>query len=119
MNNDPSTFDNSGEHNILKLYYPHDQEAFAINSRAYIFTLIPSLCCRMDIQFADGKAMLLRYVTMYVSKWKDAYSNNALYSHHVTPYQAAYRHLKEMKTCVKRFVSVEETSYFDQPVNYC
>ena len=85
MNNDPSTFDNSGEHNILKLYYPHDQEAFAINSRAYI----------------------------------DAYSNNALYSHHVTPYQAAYRHLKEMKTCVKRFVSVEETSYFDQPVNYC
>ena len=97
MNNDPSTFDHSGEHNILKLYYP--QEAFAINLRAYILTLIPSLCCRMDIQFADGKAMLLRYVTSYVSKWKDAYSIDALYSHHVTPYQAAYRHLEEMQPC--------------------
>ena len=53
----------------------------------------------MDIQFADGKAMLLRYVTSYVSKWKDAYSNDALYSHHVTPYQAAYRHLEEMQPC--------------------
>ena len=43
--------------------------------------------------------MLLRYVTSYVSKWKDAYSNDALYSRYVTPYQAAYRHLKEMQPC--------------------
>ena len=43
--------------------------------------------------------MLLRYVTSYVSKWKDAYSNDALYSRYVTPYQAADRHLKEMQLC--------------------
>ena len=52
----------------------------------------------MGIQFADGNAML-QYVTSYVSKWKDPYSNNTLYSHHVTPYQAAYRHVKEMQPC--------------------
>ena len=97
LNNNPSVFQNSGEQNVLNLYYP--EESFALNLRAYILTLIPSLRCRMDIQFSDGKAMLLRYVTSYVSKWKDAYSNDALYSRYVTPYQAAYRHLKEMQPC--------------------
>ena len=43
--------------------------------------------------------MILRYVTSYVSKWKDAYSNRALYSTNVGPYQAAYRHVKEMQPC--------------------
>ena len=39
------------------------------------------------------------YVTSYVSKWKDAYNNDALYSPHTTPYQAAYRHIREMEPC--------------------
>ena len=53
----------------------------------------------MDFQLTDGKAMILRHVTSYVSKWKDAYSNRALYSTNLGPYQAAYRHLKEMEPC--------------------
>ena len=53
----------------------------------------------MDFQLTDGKAMILRYVTSYVSKWHNAYDNNALYSAHVTPFQAAYRHVKELKPC--------------------
>ena len=81
----------------LSLYYP--QESFDLNLRAYIYTIIPALASRMDFQLTNGKAMILRYVTSYVSMWKDAYSNCALYSTNVGPYQAAYRHLKEMEQC--------------------
>ena len=80
-------------------YHPH--EAFALNLRSYISTVIPTLQCRMDFQTADGRSMLLKYVTSYVSKWKDAYSNDALYSTHTTPYQAAYRHLRDMHATVR------------------
>ena len=45
----------------------------------------------MDVQSSDGKGMILKYVTSYVSKWHDAYSNDALFSLLVGPYQAAYR----------------------------
>lgn len=85
----------SNGESVLQLYHP--PEAFAINLRAYITTLLPTLKCSMDVQSTDGKSMILRYVTSYVSKWQDAYANDALYSTHVTAYQAAYRHLKEYK----------------------
>ena len=80
-------------------YHPH--EAFALNLRSYISTVISTLQCRMEFQTADGRSMLLKYVTSYVSKWKDAYSNDALYSTHTTPYQAAYRHLRDMHATVR------------------
>lgn len=75
----------------------HPPEAFAMNLRAYISTLLPSLKCRMDVQTSDGKGMLLKYASSYVSKWQDGYSNDALFSMHVTPYQAAYRHLRALR----------------------
>ena len=53
----------------------------------------------MDFETTNGRSMLLKYVTSYVSKWKDAYNNDALYSPHTTPYQAAYRHIREMEPC--------------------
>ncbi len=53
----------------------------------------------MDVQTTDGKGMILRYVTSYVSKWKDAFPNQQLYSTHVTPYQAAYKYVKQIKPC--------------------
>jgi hypothetical protein len=50
----------------LRLHHPAD--AFAMNLRAYISTLIPFLKCRMDVQTTDHGSMVLLYVTSYVSK---------------------------------------------------
>ena len=99
LNNNPSGFQSTEGVTTLSLYHPH--EAFALNLRSYISTVIPTLQYRMDFQTADGRSMLLKYVTSYVSKWKDAYSNDALYSTHTTPYQAAYRHLRDMHATVR------------------
>ena len=79
----------------LSFYHPAD--AFELNLRAYISTLLPSLQCRMDVQSSDGKGMILKYVASYVSKWHDAHSNDALFSLHIGPYQAAYRHLRALR----------------------
>ena len=76
---------------LLHLFHP--SEAFAINLRAYIFTILPTLKCRMDVQTSDGKGMLLRYATSYVSKWHDSFNSDAMFSIRTGPYQAAYRHL--------------------------
>ena len=46
---------------------------------------------------ADVRSMVLRYVSSYVSKWQDAYANDALYSLHVGPNQAAYKLLSCLK----------------------
>ena len=47
----------------------------------------------------DGKEMLLHYVTSYVSKWQDSFATTGMYNTHVTPYQAAIRHLKDLHPC--------------------
>ena len=51
----------------------------------------------MDIQTSNGQSMILRYIASYVSKWQDAYSNDAMLSTHVGPHQAAYRHVRSLK----------------------
>ena len=50
------------------LHIENSQRAFAINLRAYIDTILTALKCSIDIQTSDGKGMILRYVTSYVSK---------------------------------------------------
>lgn len=97
INNEPSQFIEQNGKKLLKLYHP--REAFVANLRAYITTVLSSLNCSMDFQTTDGKMMVLRYVTSYVSKWKDAYANDSLYSIHVSAYEAAYRHLREFQPC--------------------
>lgn len=41
----------------------------------------------------------MRYVTNYVSKFKDSQSNASLYVNTLDPAEAAYRHLRDMKPC--------------------
>lgn len=82
---------------VLQVYHP--QEAFALNLRCYLSTLLPALRCRMDLQFSNGNDMLLQYVSSYVSKWQDAYSSERLFSKQTSPYQAAYRHIKDINVC--------------------
>ena len=96
-NDNPTTFAKVNGKDILQLYHP--QEAFALNLRCYLSSLLPALRCRMDLQFSDGNDMLLRYVSSYVSKNSDGYTNDRLFSRLTSPFQAAYRHIKDMNVC--------------------
>ena len=51
--------------------------------------MTPSLKCRMDVQSADGRGMLLKYAATYVSKWHDAFESKALFLARVGPTRAA------------------------------
>ena len=73
----------------------HPAEAFALNLRAYIATLIPALKCRMDYQTTNGVAMLLKYVTSYVTKFQDSTALDSLYSYHLNGRLAATRYLMQ------------------------
>ncbi|XP_020900507.1 uncharacterized protein LOC110239141 [Exaiptasia diaphana] len=96
LNENPSTVTiNHRRERQLSLYHPID--AFTMNLRAYLSTLLPFLRCRMDVQVTDHRSMILNYVTSYVSKFHDEGVRSALYSRHVTPYMAAYRHIADMK----------------------
>ena len=77
--------------------FSHPAEAFALNLCTYISTLIPSPKCRMDVQSADANGMLLKYAASYVTKWHDAFNDDALFSVHVGPCEAAYRHLRGLR----------------------
>lgn len=75
------------------LFLKRPAEAFSHNLRAYIFTVLPALKCSMDFQTTDNRAMLLRYVTSYVTKWRDGMNNDSLYSSNITGGQAAIRYV--------------------------
>jgi hypothetical protein len=103
LNENPTCFttDENGKSH-LSLHYP--QRAFALKLRAYISSILPFLKCRMDVQFSDQAGMLMRYVTNYVSKFKDSQSTESLYSTLLVPAEAAYRHLRDMKPCEPEMV---------------
>ena len=75
----------------------HPAEELALNLRAYISTVLPALQCSMDFQTTDGRAMLLRYVTSYVTKNQDGIDSDSLYSQHISGGQAATRYIMDMK----------------------
>jgi hypothetical protein len=62
-------FESKNTTSILRL--KHSAEAFALNLKAYISTVLPMLKCLMDFQITDGRAMLLKYVTSCyeVARW--------------------------------------------------
>ena len=76
------------------LYTEEDQQR---NLRAYITTLLGSLRCRTDVKLADGKAMLLKYVSSYVSKLHEAAISEGLYCCDVTGFQAANSFLRTVR----------------------
>ena len=71
----------------------HPAQEFALNLCAYITVLMPALKCRMDYQTTDGVAMLLRYVTSYVTKSHDCSTIHSMYSYKFEGRHAAMRHL--------------------------
>ena len=95
LNEDKTEVVTDSDKEMLKLFHP--QEAFEKNLRAYMSTVTPALKCRTDVQCTDGKGMLLKYAASYVTKWHDAFDGDAMYSKHVGPYEAAYRHLRNLR----------------------
>ena len=87
--------ENSQRVTSLEFHYTEEEERR--NLRVYITTLLGSLKCRTDIQVADGKAILLKYVTSYVTKMHEACSSEGLYSEDVTAYQAANSFLRTVR----------------------
>ena len=68
----------SANRRLQSLTIQHNEEAFAVNLRAYIDTLSPTLKCSMDVQTTDGSGMLMRYTSSYVSKWSEGFDSAAL-----------------------------------------
>ena len=68
----------SANRRLQSLTIQHNEEAFAVNLRAYIDTLSPTLKCSMDVQTTDGSRMLMRYTSSYVSKWSEGFDSAAL-----------------------------------------
>ena len=98
LNDSATVVSQSNGTTLVKLHHPAD--AFALNLRAYISSVVLCLKCRMDVQISDGHGMLLRYVTSYVSKWQDSFETDSLYSLCIGPYQAACKHLMCMKPLI-------------------
>lgn len=84
------------ENNETHLAFHHTRTDQGCNLRAFVPNITGSLQCSMDVQSSDGQAMLLKYVTSYVSKCHDAVKCQQLYSADLGAYQAATSFLKHM-----------------------
>jgi len=72
-----------GDSEVLRISHPID--AFVRNIRGYLASVLPALQCSMDVQVTDQRAMILRYVTSYVSKSNDSQLMMEMFSTEVTP----------------------------------
>ena len=87
VNNNPTSFITlpSGQ-NSIKFHHTADDADRHI--RAHLTTILGSLRCHSDIQLADGKALLLKYVNSYITKMHESATSEGLYCNDLTGYQA-------------------------------
>ena len=82
------------EHNGRNtLQFHHTEDDTERHIHTYITTLLGSLHCRADVQLADGKALLLKYGSSYVTKMRESATSEGPYRTDVTGYQAAHSFL--------------------------
>lgn len=93
VNNGNDSFITDGQGKTT-LQFRYTEEDAQRNIRAYVTTLLGSLRCRTDMQVADGKAMLLKHVSSYVTKMHESATSEGLYCHDITGYQAANSFLR-------------------------
>ena len=74
--------------------FQHTEDDAERHIRAYVTTLLGSLHCRTDVQLADRKALVLKYVSSYVTKMNESATSEGLYCTDVTGYQAAHSFLR-------------------------
>ena len=78
--------------NTIELHHTADDADRHI--RAHLTTILGSLRCRSDVQLVDRKALLLKYVSSYVTKMHESATSEGLYCNDVTGYQAANSFLR-------------------------
>ena len=79
------------------LQFHYTPEDTSRNLHAYVRTLLGALRCRTDVQLADGKGMLLKYVSSYVTKMHKAAMVEGLYCTDVTGFQVANSFLRTVQ----------------------
>ena len=79
------------------IQFLHTQDDADRHIRAYITTLLGCLQYHTDVQLADGKALLLKYVNSYVTKMHESATSEGLYCTDVTGYQAPNSFLRTVK----------------------
>ena len=68
LHEEPSAFDPvSGK---VQLYHTQDDATDGV--RAFFPDVLDALRCHQDLQLAQGRGLLLQYVTKYVAKWSDS-----------------------------------------------
>lgn len=77
-NNRPTRVHSTGHQQYIEFTYGPTERAK--NIRAYVTTLLGSLHCRVDHKSSDGKGMLLKYVSSYVSRRSRRLSGRELFS---------------------------------------
>eukprot|EP00439_Symbiodinium_sp_Y106_P010568 s10606_g1.t1 len=55
------------------LQLKHPRDAWEAKVRAYMPDIIGSMRCHMDVQASDGRGMILKYATGYISKFSQAW----------------------------------------------
>ena len=82
-----------------KLQISHPDNAFAIGLRAYIDTVLPALQCSMDVQVANDNSLILQYVAGYVSKWKESFHADSIFTAQAPPALTAFRYIASLSIC--------------------
>ena len=84
----------TGHNGKQTLQFQHTEDDAERHIRVYVTTLLGSLHCRTEVQLADGKALLLKYVSSYVTKMHESATSEGLCCTDVTGYQAAHSFLR-------------------------
>ena len=81
--NNPTSFITlpSGQNSIE---FHHTADDADRHIRAHLTTILGSLRCHSDIQLADTKALLLKYVNSYITKMHESATSEGLYCNDVT-----------------------------------
>ena len=96
VNHHPDSFTTDPLGNTT-LQFQHTEDDAERHIRAYITTMLESLHCHTDVQLADGKTLLLKYVSSYVTKMHESATSEGLYCNDITGYQAANSFLRTVK----------------------
>ena len=83
VNNNPTSFITlPSDQNSIKFHHTADDADRHIH--AHLATILGSLQCQSDIQLADGKALLLKYVNSYITKMHESATSEGLYCNDLT-----------------------------------
>ena len=89
----PDSFENKPDGTSTLRFHYREGESKR-NLRAYVLTLLGALHCCTDVQVADGRGMLLKYVSSYVTKMHESATSEGLHCTDVSRFQAASSFLR-------------------------